>query len=80
MKLPLFAGVSVLVPTAGLSACDGSSDASADSSGGSSTIDVRLMRDSVSPQFQAANHVVIHRTDLFKAARLDTASIRTHDH
>lgn len=52
MKLRLFAGVSALVMTAGLSACSSSSDASDDSSGGSTTIDVWLMRDSVSAQFQ----------------------------
>lgn len=52
MKLRLFAGVSVLVMTAGLSACSSSSDTSDDSSGGSTTIDVWLMRDSVSAQFQ----------------------------
>ncbi|MER5756015.1 extracellular solute-binding protein [Streptomyces sp. NPDC002088] len=38
--------------TAGLSACSSSSDASDGSSGGSTTIDVWLMRDSVSAQFQ----------------------------
>ncbi|MFI5555290.1 extracellular solute-binding protein [Streptomyces sp. NPDC051738] len=52
MKLRLFAGVSVLVTTVGLSACSSSSDASDDGPGGSSTIDVWLMRDSVSAQFQ----------------------------
>ncbi|WP_456316444.1 extracellular solute-binding protein [Streptomyces mirabilis] len=52
MKLRLFAGVSVLVMTAGLSACSSSSDTSDDISGGSTTIDVWLMRDSVSAQFQ----------------------------
>jgi N,N'-diacetylchitobiose transport system substrate-binding protein len=52
VKLRLFAGVSVLVMTAGLSACSSSSDTSDDSSGGSTTIDVWLMRDSVSAQFQ----------------------------
>ncbi|SFF62357.1 N,N'-diacetylchitobiose transport system substrate-binding protein [Streptomyces mirabilis] len=52
MKLRLFAGVSALVMTAGLSACSSSSDTSDDSSGGSTTIDVWLMRDSVSAQFQ----------------------------
>ncbi|WP_455680851.1 extracellular solute-binding protein [Streptomyces mirabilis] len=52
MKLRLFAGVSVLVMTAGLSACSSSSDTSDDGSGGSTTIDVWLMRDSVSAQFQ----------------------------
>ncbi|SDO82223.1 N,N'-diacetylchitobiose transport system substrate-binding protein [Streptomyces sp. cf386] len=52
MKLRSFAGVSVLVMTVGLSACSSSSDAPDDSSGGSSTIDVWLMRDSVSAQFQ----------------------------
>ncbi|WP_413755512.1 extracellular solute-binding protein [Streptomyces sp. MMBL 11-3] len=48
MKLRLFAGVSVLVLTAGLSACGGSSD----TSDGNTTIDVWLMRDSVSDAFQ----------------------------
>ncbi|MFE9680611.1 extracellular solute-binding protein [Streptomyces sp. NPDC002701] len=48
MKLRLFAGVSALVVTAGLSACSSSSD----TSDGSTTIDVWLMRDSVSQQFQ----------------------------
>ncbi|MFD5756948.1 extracellular solute-binding protein, partial [Streptomyces sp. NPDC127044] len=38
--------------TAGLSACSSSSDTSGDSSGGNTTIDVWLMRDSVSAQFQ----------------------------
>ncbi|WP_179857307.1 extracellular solute-binding protein [Streptomyces sp. OV198] len=38
--------------TAGLSACSSSSDTSDDSSGRSTTIDVWLMRDSVSAQFQ----------------------------
>ncbi|MFD8215993.1 extracellular solute-binding protein [Streptomyces sp. NPDC059697] len=38
--------------TAGLSACSSSSDTSDDSSGGSTTIDVWLMRDSVSAQFK----------------------------
>lgn len=52
MKLRLFAGVSVLVTTVGLSACSSSSDGSDDGPGGSSTIDVWLMRDSVSAQFQ----------------------------
>jgi len=47
VKLRLFAGVSVFVMTAGLSACSSSSDTSDDSSGGSTTIDVWLMRDSV---------------------------------
>ncbi|MFD0304290.1 extracellular solute-binding protein [Streptomyces sp. NPDC127119] len=48
MKFRLFAGVSALVVTAGLSACSSSSDAS----DGSTAIDVWLMRDSVSDQFQ----------------------------
>ncbi|MFD3374623.1 MULTISPECIES: extracellular solute-binding protein [unclassified Streptomyces] len=52
MKLRLFAGVSVLVMTAGLSACSSSSDDSDGSSGGSTAIDVWLMRDSVSAEFQ----------------------------
>nr|QIY76626.1 extracellular solute-binding protein [Streptomyces sp. RLB1-33] len=42
----------MLVMTAGLSACSSSSDTSDDSSGGSTAIDVWLMRDSVSAQFQ----------------------------
>jgi N,N'-diacetylchitobiose transport system substrate-binding protein len=49
VKLRLFAGVSALVVTAGLSACSSSSDASDD---GSTAIDVWLMRDSVSERFQ----------------------------
>ncbi|MGW1784655.1 extracellular solute-binding protein [Streptomyces sp. NPDC002143] len=53
MKLRLFAGVSVLVVTAGLSACSSSSDTSGESSGGSTAIDVWLMRDSVSAAFQS---------------------------
>ncbi|MGW7258413.1 extracellular solute-binding protein [Streptomyces sp. NPDC054834] len=53
MKLRLFAGVSALLMTAGLSACSSSSDASDDSSGGTTTIDVWLMRDSVSARFQS---------------------------
>ncbi|MDQ0585158.1 extracellular solute-binding protein [Streptomyces rishiriensis] len=52
MKLHLSAGVCVLVMTAGLSACSSSSGASDDEPGGSTTIDVWLMRDSVSAQFQ----------------------------
>ncbi|MEV6543773.1 extracellular solute-binding protein [Streptomyces sp. NPDC051665] len=52
MKFRFFAGVSVLVLTAGLSACSSSSDSSGTGSGGSTTIDVWLMRDSVSAQFQ----------------------------
>jgi len=52
VKLRLFAGVSVLVVTAGLSACNSSSDASGESSGGRTVIDVWLMRDSVSAAFQ----------------------------
>ncbi|WP_217560890.1 extracellular solute-binding protein [Streptomyces sp. GbtcB6] len=39
--------------TAGLSACSGSSDASGDGSGKNTTIDVWLMRDSVSARFQS---------------------------
>ncbi|MEU9157662.1 extracellular solute-binding protein [Streptomyces sp. NPDC048417] len=53
MKLRLFAGVSALLMTAGLSACSSSSDTSDDGSGGSTTIDVWLMRDSVSARFQS---------------------------
>lgn len=52
MKLRLLAGVSALLTTAGLSACDSSSDASGDGSGAGTTIDVWLMRDSVSAAFQ----------------------------
>ncbi|WP_327399928.1 extracellular solute-binding protein [Streptomyces sp. NBC_01288] len=52
MKFRFFAGVSVLVLTAGLSACSSSSDSSGTSSGGNTTIDVWLMRDSVSARFQ----------------------------
>ncbi|MGW1875682.1 extracellular solute-binding protein [Streptomyces sp. NPDC001975] len=52
MKLRLFAGVSALLMTAGLSACTSSSDTSGDGSGKSTTIDVWLMRDSVSARFQ----------------------------
>ncbi|MFE9606670.1 extracellular solute-binding protein [Streptomyces hokutonensis] len=51
----MFAGVSVLVTAAALSACSSSSDTSDGSSGGSggnTTIDVWLMRDSVSAAFQ----------------------------
>ncbi|MFI6337296.1 extracellular solute-binding protein [Streptomyces sp. NPDC050535] len=44
--------MSVLLMTAGLSACGGSSDTSGDDSGGSTAIDVWLMRDSVSAAFQ----------------------------
>ncbi|MEV7031127.1 extracellular solute-binding protein [Streptomyces sp. NPDC093272] len=49
MKLRMLAGVSALMIAAGLSAC---SDNSASSSDGTTTIDVWLMRDSVSAQFQ----------------------------
>ncbi|MFD3925225.1 extracellular solute-binding protein [Streptomyces sp. NPDC058614] len=53
MKLRLLAGMSVLMMTAGLSACSSSSDTSdGASAGGKTTIDVWLMRDSVSAQFQ----------------------------
>ncbi|WP_406350649.1 extracellular solute-binding protein [Streptomyces sp. NBC_00658] len=53
MKLRLLAGMSVLLMTAGLSACSSSSDTSdGASAGGKTTIDVWLMRDSVSAQFQ----------------------------
>lgn len=51
MKLRLLACVSALAATAGLSAC-GSSGAPGGTKGGSTTIDVWLMRDSVSAQFQ----------------------------
>ncbi|MGW4910364.1 extracellular solute-binding protein [Streptomyces sp. NPDC004270] len=53
MKLRLCAGVSALLMTAGLSACSSSSDASGDGSGKDTTIDVWLMRDSVSARFQS---------------------------
>ncbi|MFF1676901.1 extracellular solute-binding protein [Streptomyces sp. NPDC058256] len=53
MKLRLLAGLSALLMTAGLSACSSSSDTSdGASAGGKTTIDVWLMRDSVSAQFQ----------------------------
>ncbi|MFD9330408.1 extracellular solute-binding protein [Streptomyces sp. NPDC060065] len=53
MKLRLLAGMSALLMTAGLSACSSSSDTSdGASAGGKTTIDVWLMRDSVSAQFQ----------------------------
>ncbi|MFH8468503.1 extracellular solute-binding protein [Streptomyces sp. NPDC017991] len=48
MKLRLFAGVSALVVTAGLSACSSSSD----TSDGNTALDVWLMRDSVSDRFR----------------------------
>ncbi|MFE0103380.1 extracellular solute-binding protein [Streptomyces sp. NPDC059009] len=51
MKFRLLAGVSALALTAGLGAC-GSSDGSGGSKGGRTTIDVWLMRDSVSASFQ----------------------------
>ncbi|MEU9271535.1 extracellular solute-binding protein [Streptomyces sp. NPDC048251] len=51
MKLRMLAGVCTLVIAGGLSACS-SSDASGGSDGGTTTIDVWLMRDSVSARFQ----------------------------
>ncbi|RII20398.1 putative arabinose-binding protein precursor [Streptomyces sp. YIM 130001] len=51
MKLRLLAWVSVCVAIAGLSAC-GSSSSSGGAEGGRTTIDVWLMRDSVSAEFQ----------------------------
>ncbi|WP_406005437.1 extracellular solute-binding protein [Streptomyces sp. NBC_00637] len=47
----MLAGVCTLVIAGGLSACGGS-DSSGDAAGGTTTIDVWLMRDSVSAQFQ----------------------------
>lgn len=51
MKLRLLSCVTALAATAGLSACS-SSDEGGGSQGGSTTIDVWLMRDSVSAKFQ----------------------------
>lgn len=51
MKYRLLAGGSVLVMAAALSACSSSSD-TADEAGGVTTVDVWLMRDSVSAAFQ----------------------------
>src|SRR3954469_10947304 len=48
----MLAGVSALVIASGVSACSGDSGSSGDSAGGTTTIDVWLMRDSVSAQFQ----------------------------
>ncbi|MEU9049402.1 extracellular solute-binding protein [Streptomyces sp. NPDC048384] len=48
----MLAGVSALVLAGGLSACGGDSDSSGESTDGRTTIDVWLMRDSVSAQFQ----------------------------
>ncbi|WP_406418615.1 extracellular solute-binding protein [Streptomyces sp. NBC_01614] len=48
----MLAGVSALVLAGGLSACGGDSDSSGESADGRTTIDVWLMRDSVSAQFQ----------------------------
>lgn len=53
MKLRLLAGVSALVAVAGLSACSSSGSGDGGSAGGGpTTIDVWLMRDSVSADFQ----------------------------
>ncbi|MEV5609025.1 extracellular solute-binding protein [Streptomyces sp. NPDC052225] len=53
MKLRLLAGVSVLVVSAGLSACSSSgSEDGGSGDGGRTTLDVWLMRDSVSAAFQ----------------------------
>ncbi|WP_330284889.1 extracellular solute-binding protein [Streptomyces sp. NBC_00588] len=52
MKLRMLAGVSALVIAGGLSACSGGSGSSGDSADGTTTIDVWLMRDSISAQFQ----------------------------
>ncbi|MFF1445558.1 extracellular solute-binding protein [Streptomyces sp. NPDC058295] len=51
MKLRMLAGVCALVIAGGLSACS-NSDSSSGSDGGTTTIDVWLMRDSVSARFQ----------------------------
>ncbi|MGF0173678.1 extracellular solute-binding protein [Streptomyces sp. Marseille-Q5077] len=48
----MLAGVSALVLAGGLSGCGGDSDSSGESADGRTTIDVWLMRDSVSAQFQ----------------------------
>ncbi|MHB9856689.1 hypothetical protein [Streptomyces sp. YIM S03343] len=52
MNLRLFAGVSVLVVTCGLSACSSSSGDFDDSSDGNTTTDVRRTRHSVLAEFQ----------------------------
>ncbi|MGW3987972.1 extracellular solute-binding protein [Streptomyces sp. NPDC004830] len=52
MKLRTLAGLTALVMVSGVSACGDGSDSSGDSAGGATTIDVWLMRDSVSAQFQ----------------------------
>ncbi|MFI5653826.1 extracellular solute-binding protein [Streptomyces anulatus] len=52
MKYRLLAGGSVLVLTAALSACSSSSGPDSGSGGGRTTVDVWLMRDSVSDRFQ----------------------------
>lgn len=52
MKLRMLAGLSALVIASGVSACGDGSESSGDSAGGATTIDVWLMRDSVSAQFQ----------------------------
>ncbi|WP_069736746.1 MULTISPECIES: extracellular solute-binding protein [unclassified Streptomyces] len=52
MKYRLLAGVSVLVLTAALSACSSSSGPGSRNGDGRTTVDVWLMRDSVSAQFQ----------------------------
>ncbi|WP_329032506.1 extracellular solute-binding protein [Streptomyces sp. NBC_01725] len=52
MKYRLLAGGSVLVVAAVLSACSTSSDSAGDSGDGRTTVDVWLMRDSVSAAFQ----------------------------
>ncbi|MGC5038131.1 extracellular solute-binding protein [Streptomyces sp. DT190] len=48
----MLAGLSALVIASGVSACGGGSGSSGDSADGATTIDVWLMRDSVSAQFQ----------------------------
>ncbi|GAA2993116.1 extracellular solute-binding protein [Streptomyces fulvorobeus] len=53
MKFRVLAAVSALVMTTGLSACSSSGDSDGGSGGGGTTIDVWLMRDSVSAEFQA---------------------------
>ncbi|MFH9010907.1 extracellular solute-binding protein [Streptomyces sp. NPDC017943] len=52
MKLRTLAGLTALVMVSGVSACGDGSGSSGDSAGGATTIDVWLMRDSVSAQFQ----------------------------
>ncbi|MGW5134834.1 extracellular solute-binding protein [Streptomyces sp. NPDC004135] len=52
MKLRMLAGLSALVIASGVSACGDGSGSSDDSAGGGTAIDVWLMRDSVSAQFQ----------------------------